>query len=326
MVTGGMGFIGSNLVHALNELGVTDILVVDELNADSLRRANCRGCEVLDTVDKEDFMRTLERGRLGHEIAVVYHQGACTDTLNNDEAFMMERNFEFSKRLLDWVSERSIPMVYASSAAVYGVSATFTEEVENEAPLNAYGRSKLAFDEYARLRMRTGNAALVGLRYFNVYGPREVHKGKMMSMVGQMYWQLVADGSIGLFEGTGGFGAGEQRRDFVYVEDVVKANVHFGTGPVRRGIFNVGTGRGRSFGDIARIWIDLMGTGRVRHIPVPIEIRDRYQSFTEADLTALRKAGYESRFTSVERGISKYYEWLESERKLEREAAEHAEA
>jgi ADP-L-glycero-D-manno-heptose 6-epimerase len=314
LVTGGAGFIGSNLIRALNDHGFTEILVVDELEANSEKLSNCKGCAVLDFVEKDTFSDMLQRGRLEHEVAMVYHQGACTDTLVDDEALMMESNFAFSKRLLDWAAERRITMVYASSAAIYGGSSAFTEDPRNEAPLNAYGRSKLAFDRYVRERLNCIDTTLVGLRYFNVYGPREGHKGRMMSMVGRMYRQLIDSSTITLFEGTGGFGDGEQRRDFVFVDDVVKINLEFGCGPPRKGIFNVGTGSSRSFRDIARIWIESLGSGRVHYVPVPAAIRERYQSFTEADLTELRRAGYDGGFTPLERGVAMYCEWLESER------------
>ncbi len=312
MITGGAGFIGSNLLRALNARGCTDILVVDELAHDSVKLENCRGCEVVDFVDKDAFAASLRRGRLRYRVAIVFHQGACTNTLIDDDRFMMACNFAFSRRLLDWVTDRGIPMVYASSAAVYGKGTAFTEEPENEAPVNAYGRSKLAFDRYVRQGRQAGGPTLVGLRYFNVYGPGELHKGRMMSMVGQMYDQLVHTDRIRLFQGSDGFPDGGQRRDFVFVDDVVDVNLHFGFGAPRHGILNVGTGRSRSFAEVARAWIALMGSGSIEYVPMPASLRERYQSLTEADLTSLRSNGYREAFTPLESGVAEYHAWLEA--------------
>ena len=302
VVTGGAGFIGSNLVRALNDSGRTDLLVVDRLD-DSGRFLNLRDTTIADYMDREEFRRAVESDTLTTEIEAIYHQGACSDTMEKDGRYMMENNYSYSKSVLHFALRRKIPLVYASSAAVYGDSVQFDEAPRNERPLNVYGFSKLAFDQHVRHILPHVNSTVVGLRYFNVYGTNEQSKRRMASCVHQFNQCLRSEGVIRMFEGSGGYEAGEQRRDFVYVGDVVRVNLFFGTGPTRKGIFNVGTGKSRSFNDIGRTLIQEYGQGRIEYVSFPDGLREKYQSFTQADLTRLRQAGFRDEFASLEDGI-----------------------
>jgi ADP-L-glycero-D-manno-heptose 6-epimerase len=253
----------------------------------------------------DEFRRALERDALPPRIEAIFHQGACADTTCDDRAYMMDNNFTFSKEVLHFALARRIPLVYASSAAVYGASTAFAPSRENERPLNLYGISKLDFDNHVREVAASSESVIAGLRYFNVYGPRESHKGKMASMVYQLYRQLRSSGRAHLFTGTGGYADGEQRRDFVFVGDVVRVNLAFAEGTIRSGIFNVGTGQSRSFNDVANAIVERIGTGAIEYVPFPENLSGRYQSFTQADLSGLRDAGYSENFSSLEDGIAK---------------------
>ena len=306
VVTGGAGFIGSHLVRALNERGEHDLLVVDDL-ARGAKCANLSDCVVADYMDKAEFRRAVSEQTIGH-VRAVLHQGACADTTETDGRYMMDNNFTFSKDVLRFAQARGVPFIYASSAAVYGASQASREDAPNERPLNVYGLSKLLFDQYVRRMLPTAKSTVVGLRYFNVYGPREAHKGRMASMAHQLYRQLASTGKARLFEGTDGYADGEQRRDFIFVGDIVDVNLYFLQGPPRRGIFNVGTGRSRSFNDVARRLIQLRGEGNIEYFPFDQALRGRYQSFTEADVGRLRAAGHNRPFTSLEEGIARSVE------------------
>ena len=302
IVTGGAGFIGSNIVEALNEKGISEILVVDRKGENVRNLADTR---ISDFMQPDEFGRAIERDTLPARIDAIFHQGACVDTTCDDSAYMMENNFTFAKAVLHFAVARKIPLVYASSAAVYGASKAFEPTSENERPLNLYGRSKLAFDNLVREVVASSGSTVAGLRYFNVYGPHETYKGKMASMVYQLYRQLKAAGRARLFAGTDGYADGEQRRDFVFVGDVVRVNLALAEGPVRKGIFNVGTGESRSFNDVARTIIKQIGAGAIDYVPFPASLAGRYQSFTQADLSELRNAGYDENFSSLEDGIAK---------------------
>jgi ADP-L-glycero-D-manno-heptose 6-epimerase len=301
IVTGGAGFVGSNLIEALNARGDREILVVDR-SADSRNLANLR---ISGFMRPDEFRRAIERDALPRQIEAIFHQGACADTTCDDRAYMMDNNFTFSTEILHFALARRIPLVYASSAAVYGASTAFAPSRENEHPLNLYGVSKLDFDNHVREVAANSESVVAGLRYFNVYGPRESHKGKMASMVYQLYRQLRTGGRARLFTGTGGYADGEQRRDFVFVGDVVRVNLALAEGAVRNGIFNVGTGQSRSFNDVANTIVERIGAGAIEYVPFPENLSGRYQSFTQADLSGLRDAGYSEKFSSLEDGIAK---------------------
>jgi ADP-L-glycero-D-manno-heptose 6-epimerase len=310
IVTGGAGFIGSNIVKALNERGRKDIIVVDDLT-DGKKFVNLVDCDHVEYLDKEAFLALIENeGFEGEEIEVIFHQGACSDTTEWNGRFMMENNFEYSKILFQFCQTNEVPLVYASSAAVYGAGQTFKEEREFEAPLNMYGYSKFQFDQYVRSFELT--AQVVGLRYFNVYGPREQHKGKMASVAYHNYQQIKATDMVKLFDAYDGYKAGEQKRDFIYVDDAVKINLFFMDHPEISGIFNVGTGRAQPFNDVAKSVIKYFGKGKIEYIPFPLELKGRYQSFTEADVGKLRAVGYQEPFKTVEQGISEYLKWLQA--------------
>jgi len=316
VVTGAAGFIGSRLALALNRAGVGEILAVDDL-ADGSKSANLAGLEIADYLDKRDFLAQLESGRLDGSIDSVLHLGACSDTMEADGRYMMENNYAYSKAVFDWCQDESVPLVYASSASVYGDGREFAELRENEKPLNVYAYSKFLFDQYVRKRLDGGNAKVAGLRYFNVYGPHEAHKGRMVSMALQAFRQFQAEGRVKLFVGSGGYGDGEQQRDFIHVDDAVAVTLWLLESPDVSGIFNCGSGRAQTFNQVAAAVIntvndsdspadELAERGLIEYIPFPPQLAGRYQSHTQADLTRLREAGYEGSFRSVEEGVAGY--------------------
>jgi ADP-L-glycero-D-manno-heptose 6-epimerase len=308
IVTGGAGFIGSNLVRILVEQTGDDVVVVDDLT-DGHKFANIAGLPVADYLDKREFLESLS-SRFSSGVQSVFHQGACSTTTEWDGRYMMQNNYAYSKQLLHHCLAQEIPFIYASSAAVYGSAGQFSEVAANELPLNVYGYSKLQFDRYVRRLPANPNAQVVGLRYFNVYGPGEQHKGPMASVAWHFNRQLLDGGEIRLFEGSGGFADGEQRRDFVYVDDVCVVNLWFLRHPEVSGVFNVGTGHSQSFNDVANAVIAWHGRGRIRYIPFPDQLAGAYQSFTEADLSRLRNAGCDVDFRNVEAGVRAYLDRL----------------
>jgi len=317
VITGAAGFIGSRLVAALNQRGITEILAVDNLeNVDKV--PNLVGCEIEDYLDKREFLARLEAGQFDGAVEAVLHQGACSDTMASDGRYVMDNNYRYSRALLDWCQEEEVALVYASSASVYGAGKNgFREERECEAPLNVYGYSKFLFDQVVRRTLPERAAQIVGLRYFNVYGPNEAHKGRMASVAFHAWHQLAAEGRVKLFVGSGGFGDGEQRRDFIHVDDAVRVNLHFLEHRGRSGIFNCGTGRAQTFNELAAAVInaargtrasaaELAAQKLIEYVPFPPQLAARYQSFTEADLTRLREAGYDSEFMDVADGVAAY--------------------
>ena len=319
VVTGAAGFIGSNLVKALNARGETRILAVDDLT-DGDKFRNLVDCEIADYLDKAEFLAQLSDGDFDDEITAVLHQGAFSDTMATDGRVMVANNYRYSVRLLQHCQDNDIPFLYASSAAVYGAGPAFREERACETPLNVYGYSKFLFDQHVRRVLPERTAQVAGFRYFNVYGSREGHKGRMASVVWHLFNQYRANGKVQLFEGSGGYAAGEQRRDFVSVEDVVKVNLHFLDHPERSGIWNLGTGRATTFnavaaatinacrlaeGEPALAFADLHRAGAVEYIGFPPALSGKYQSFTEADLSRLRAAGYTAPMLPVEEGVAR---------------------
>ena len=309
VVTGGAGFIGSNVIAALNAGGIDDILVVDDLT-DGTKFTNFADLRIADYVDKDDFLAVLERKGGIPDLTAVFHQGACSDTMEWDGRFMLTNNYEYSKRLFHCCQALQVPFIYASSASVYGGGSVFVEDAGNSAPLNLYAFSKHLLDEYVRRHHTSSGAQVVGLRYFNVYGPREQHKGNMASVAFHFDQQIREDGVARLFAGCDGYEDGEQRRDFVFVEDVAAVNLWFLRNPGVSGIFNVGTGRSQTFNDVANAVIAFHGRGEIEYKPFPDALKSRYQSFTQADIGALRKVGYDKEFSTVEKGVQNYLAWL----------------
>jgi len=311
IITGGAGFIGSNLVKTLNTRGRTDLLVVDNLKQ-GIKFKNLVDCLIWDFMDKEEFLRHIQRGAVFEGgIDAVFHLGACSSTTQWDGHYMMANNYAYSRSLFNYCLVQRVPFIYASSAAVYGNDTVFKEEPIYEVPLNIYGYSKLLFDQYVRRHCAHAHSQIVGLRYFNVYGPREAHKGNMASVALQLFRQFRAGESLKLFEGSGGYAAGEQRRDFIYVDDACALQLWFFDHPQHSGIFNAGTGCAQSFNDIAHAIINYYGKGAISYIPIPEQLRDYYQSYTQADLTLLRSVGYDTPFMDVEKGIASYLKWLD---------------
>jgi ADP-L-glycero-D-manno-heptose 6-epimerase len=311
-------------VKGLNQRGEDDIVAVDNLTRGDKFR-NLVDARIADYLDKEEFLRKLSLGSFDGELTAIVHQGACSDTMESDGRYMMENNYRYSCELLDFCQAEEVPFIYASSAAVYGAGEVFREDARFERPLNVYGYSKGLFDSVVRRRWSDNTAQVVGLRYFNVYGPGEAHKERMASVAYHFFNQYRAEGRVKPFEGSGGFEAGEQRRDFVSVEDVVKVNLYFLDHPAQSGIFNVGTGRAQTFNDVAAATINslrahagedllkvdaMRAQGLLEYVAFPAGLKEKYQSFTQADIGQLRKAGYAAPFLSVEDGVARYVDWM----------------
>lgn len=324
IVTGAAGFIGSNLVKALNERGEKNIVAVDNLaRADKFK--NLVDCEIADYLDKKDFLHKLQQGFFDGLVTAILHQGACSDTMEADGRYMMDNNYQYSLELLNYCQNEEIPFLYASSASVYGGGGVFKEAREFESPLNVYAYSKFLFDQIVRRRWHKRSAQIIGLRYFNVYGPREAHKGRMASVAYHFFNQYRAEGKVKLFEGCDGYANGGQLRDFVSIEDVVKVNMYFLDNPNKSGIFNLGTGQAQSFNDVAVATIntlrvaenkpvlsltELYQQGILNYIPFPDALKGKYQSYTQADIGALRGSGYAEPFLTVEQGTARYVEQM----------------
>jgi len=325
VVTGAAGFVGANLLVALNQRGVTDIVAVDDLTH-SAKFINLVGCEIGEYLDKDEFRELVRTRKLGRPEAV-FHQGACSDTMESDGRYMLDNNYRYSLELLRWCQEERVPFVYASSAAVYGTGTEFSESRAHERPLNVYGYSKVLFDEAVRREHGRLTAPVTGLRYFNVYGPREAHKGRMASVAFHHFQQFREHGRVKLFEGSHGYGHGEQRRDFVHVDDVVQVNLDLWDREAS-GIYNVGTGRAQPFNDVAIAVVNTfreatgksglsvaqaVNDGLIEYVPFPDALRGKYQALTQADLTRLRATGYAREFLPVEQGTARYVRWLLAE-------------
>lgn len=331
VVTGAAGFIGSNIIQGLNARGLDDIIAVDDLKQGDKFR-NLADLKIADYIDADTFYDDFANGHYG-QIEAVFHEGACSDTMEPDGKYMMANNYTLSWHLFQACQKRGARLLYASSAATYGGSSTFREEPPFELPLNVYGYSKLLFDQKLRRecgtdfqRTKAGKThQVVGFRYFNVYGPREQHKGRMASVAFHQYHQFLKEGKVKLFGDYGGYTAGGQMRDFVFIDDVVAVNLWFFDHPAESGIFNLGSGRAQEFNDVASSVVNAMralqnqpalplaeiaAQGLVEYIPFPDALRGKYQCFTQADLTALRSTGCNHTFVDVQTGVSKYVQWL----------------
>ncbi len=330
VVTGAAGFIGSNIVKALNKLGYNDIIAVDNLQ-NGAKCINLADCDILDYVDKEDFIAAINNGDYDNQLDYIFHQGACSATVEADGRYIMKNNYEYSSLLLEYAQKNEVPMLYASSAATYGANTQFIEERQYEKPLNPYGYSKFLFDETVRRYYASGiSAPIVGLKYFNVYGPRELHKGRMSSVVLHNFNQYQQHKTVKLFEGCQGYANGSQMRDFISVEDVVKVNLFFFQNHLNdveeiSGIFNCGTGKSCSFNELALATINAcrhhdgeeainletaVYQGIIEYVPFPGDLSGKYQCFTEANIKALRDAGYNQEFLSLEDGVRNYVNML----------------
>jgi ADP-L-glycero-D-manno-heptose 6-epimerase len=327
LVTGAVGFIGSNLVHALNQRAGAQVFAVDNLSAPA-KFVNVVDAEIADYMQKQDFLERLQKGEFKGKFSAVFHQGACSDTMEHDGHYMMQNNFRYSIALFDYCQQERIPFIYASSAAVYGGGQVFVEQRQNERPLNIYGYSKFLFDQYVRQFWAANGKAgapVVGMRYFNVYGPRESHKGRMASVPLHQYRQFLDNGKVQLFGAYDGYASGEQKRDFVYIDDVVDVNLHF-LDTSSNGIYNVGTGRAQPFNDIATAVVNslskpatpLSTAQLVEHklldyVAFPDALKGKYQSFTQADIGNLRQSGYDKPFKDVQAGVTAYMAWLQQQ-------------
>lgn len=320
VVTGAAGFIGSNIVKGLNARGIDTIIAVDDLTQGDKFR-NLADLQIEDYLDLDEFYEAFADGAFG-KVEAVFHEGACSDTMEQDGKYMMDNNYGLSCSLFESCRQRGTRLLYASSAAVYGGSATFRETPEFEAPLNVYGYSKLLFDQRMRREcgadFRRTKRQVAGFRYFNVYGPREQHKGRMASVAFHQFNQFREQGKVRLFGEYGGYAAGEQRRDFVSVDDVVAVKLWFFDHPEKSGIFNLGTGRAQPFNDVALAVVNALHPGGIQdaptavdlglleYIPFPDALRGKYQSYTQADLSALREAGCDHAFADVRSGVARY--------------------
>ncbi|MEY3605385.1 MAG: hypothetical protein RIQ49_2417 [Pseudomonadota bacterium] len=317
IVTGAAGFIGSQVVKALNQRGEKAILAVDNLTKGDKFR-NLVSLDIADYMDKTELLGRLQQfGKLD----AVFHQGACSDTTGSDGRYMMNNNYSYSIHLLDFCQQQRIPLIYASSAATYGNSSTFKEDPLYEAPLNVYGYSKLLFDQVVRRRLGAATAPIVGLRYFNVYGPGEAHKGRMASVSFHHMQQWQSQRQVRLFGAHDAWDAGEQQRDFIAVQDVAQINCWMYEHPQVSGIFNVGTGNAASFNQLAQSVINahlvreghkalalesMQQQGLIHYLDFPEDLKGKYQSFTQADITRLREAGCDHRFMPVAEGVEAY--------------------
>lgn len=303
VVTGGAGFIGSNIVKGLNAIGRKDILVVDDLT-DGTKFANLVDLDIADYLDKDEFIGLILSGE-NLDIEVIFHQGACSSTTEWNGKFMLENNYNYSKDLLHYCLDNQIPFLYASSAATYGGRKdNFIEDRQFEKPLNVYGYSKFLFDQYVREILPEATSQICGFRYFNVYGPREQHKGSMASVAFHLDSQLKKGENLKLFEGSDHF-----KRDFIYVDDVVEVNLWFWQ-QNKSGIYNCGTGRAESFQAVADAVLSYHKTGKIDYIPFPENLKGRYQTYTQADLTQLRATGCPIKFKTVAEGTIEYMKWL----------------
>ncbi|WP_372525646.1 ADP-glyceromanno-heptose 6-epimerase [Piscinibacter sp.] len=323
VVTGAAGMIGSNIVHGLNAIGVDDIIAVDDLT-DGPKYRNLLGAKLSDYFDRSEFYPRFAKREFG-KVDAVLHEGACSDTMEHNGRYMLDTNYRCSKDLLDACQAQGTRLLYASSAATYGGSASFREEPEFEQPLNVYGYSKLLFDNVVRRMLPTATTQVAGFRYFNVYGPREQHKGRMASVAFHHYNQFRETGRVKLFGPYGGYAAGEQSRDFIFVDDVVAVNLWFLQHPQASGIFNLGSGRAQPFNDVALATVNaaralkgepalplaaMVQQGLVEYVDFPAALVGKYQCFTQADLTRLRATGCQHAFADVATGVERYVAWL----------------
>lgn len=311
IVTGGAGFIGSNIIKALNDRGISDILLVDDLT-DGKKCINLADLNIADYMDMYDFLDALKNKTLSIKVDAIFHEGACSATTEWNGKYVMDVNYQYSKAVLDYCLEHKVPFSYASSASVYGAGPIFKEERSHEKPLNMYAFSKFQFDQYIRNILPNAESQIVGFRYFNVYGPREQHKGSMASVAFHLRNQVLAGENPKLFGAYDGYEAGGQSRDFIYVEDLVRTKLWFLDNPQASGIYNLGTGQAEPFKTIATTVISHYEKGEIEYIDFPDHLKGAYQSFTQADISKLREAGYQGDFRDLATGVKDYMTWLDA--------------
>lgn len=329
VVTGAAGFIGSNIVKGLNTRGHNNILAVDDLTQGD-KFINLSDLDLSDYMHKDEFRQLVLDNALP-KISGIIHQGACSDTTESNGHYMMDNNYKVTLELFNYCQAKRIPFLYASSAAVYGAGPNYAECADNESPLNVYGYSKYLFDQILRRRLNDLTAPVVGLRYFNVYGPNEQHKGRMSSVALHNMGQFKQDGCVKLFGAYDGYGNGQQQRDFIYIDDVVDVNMHFFENAGVSGVFNCGTGKAQPFNDVASSVVNnlraltgesalslsqLVHNGYIQYIDFPNDLKGKYQSHTQANLDNLRSAGYTKSFLDVNAGVSKYIQHLSKHNKI----------
>jgi ADP-L-glycero-D-manno-heptose 6-epimerase len=308
IVTGAAGFIGSCLIQKLNELKFRYIIAVDDFS-NAEKNLNLANKAIIERVDRKDLFAWLEKNN--REVEFFFHIGARTDTTEFDTAIFDELNLDYSKKVWEACVNYQIPLVYASSAATYGLGENGYEDreelISSLKPLNPYGDSKNDFDIWA-LNQPKKPFFFAGLKFFNVYGPNEYHKGRMASVIWHAYQQITKNGALKLFKShRSDFKDGEQMRDFIYVKDLIDVCIFLMEHRKNSGIYNLGTGKARSFNDLGVATFQALGlTPTIEYIDTPADIRDKYQYFTEATMQKLRSIGYDKPFTSLEDGVEDY--------------------
>jgi len=311
VVTGGAGFIGANFVRALNKNNIKDIIIVDNLESNILKKKNLNHLKFSKYYDKYSFINLIKNAKINPDINFFFHLGACSSTTNFDKQYLKKNNYEYSKILFNWCNDNKIPFIYASSASVYGDTLIEAKETDLMNPLNPYAESKKMFDQFVLKNLNKSNTPIIGLRYFNVYGPYEAHKQNMTSPIYKFYQQLITSNKVNIFDSYNGFNRGEHSRDFIHVDDCVKIKLWF-MNNLKSGIYNIGTGKSITFLDIAKKILQRRNNiGTINFINFPEILKNSYQCFTKANNLKLTKAGYNKKFINIDEGINSYINFLD---------------